>query len=227
MNDFAKNILLWVVVAIVLMAVLNNFSQNQQAREEVPYSQFLEQVRNGDVQSVEFKDQGRTVLFEGADKRRGVTYLAYPDRGLHSDLNAKGVQCQADKPETGPSWIAIVLNLLPIILTVGIFSFFMRQLQSGGGGKGAMSFGRSKAKLQGENEVKVTFADVAGCDEAKDEVGELVEFLRDPGKFQKLGGRIPRGVLMVGSPGTGKTLLAKAIAGEAKVPFFSISGSDF
>src|SRR5690606_5470782 len=162
---------------------------NQQAREEVPYSQFLEQVRNGDVQSVEFKDQGRTVLFEGADKRRGVTSLAYPDRDLYNDLNAKGDQFQADKPETRPSGIAIVH-------IVGIFIFFMRQLQSGGGGKGAMSFGRSKAKLQGENEVKVTFADVAGCDEAKEEVGELVEFLRDPGKFQKLGGRIPRGVLM-------------------------------
>ena len=227
MNDFAKNILLWVVVAIVLMAVLNNFSQTQQARQEVPYSQFLEQVRNGDVQSVEFKDGGRTVQFEGPDKRRGVTYLAYPDRDLYNDLNAKGVEFQADKPETGPSWLAIIINLLPLVLIIGIFIFFMRQLQSGGGGKGAMSFGRSKAKLQGEDQVKVTFADVAGCDEAKEEVGELVEFLRDPGKFQKLGGRIPRGVLMVGSPGTGKTLLAKAIAGEAKVPFFSISGSDF
>ncbi|MGH8499736.1 MAG: ATP-dependent zinc metalloprotease FtsH, partial [Methylococcales bacterium] len=148
------------------------------------------------------------------------------DRELVNSLVKREIEIVQQKPSGGPSFWSIVLNLLPILFFVGIFIYFMRQMQGGGKG-GAMSFGRSRAKMQGEDQVKVTFEDVAGCDEAKEEVGELVEFLRDPGRFQKLGGRIPRGILMVGNPGTGKTLLARAIAGEAKVPFFSISGSDF
>src|SRR5690606_10721872 len=168
--------------------------------------------------AVEFVDGDRTVNFTRNDGRKGVTY-APSDPDLVNELLRNKVQITRERPETGPSFTMILLNLLPYIIFIGIFIFFMRQLQSGGAGRGAMSFGRSRAKLQGEDQIKVAFADVAGCDEAKEEVHELVEFLRDPGKFQKLGGRIPRGVLMVGSPGTGKTLLAKAIAGEAKVPF--------
>src|SRR5205085_1154578 len=159
------------------------------------------------------------------DGSKGVTFGPY-DKDLVNVLVRHKVEIVQAKPDTSPSLLAIVATFLPYVLFIGIFVYFIRQMQQGGS-RGAMTFGRSRAKLQGENEVKVTFADVAGCDEAKEEVAELVEFLRDPGKFQKLGGRIPRGILMVGSPGTGKTLLARAIAGEAKVPFFSISGSDF
>ena len=235
MNDLTKNLLLWVVVAVVLMVVFQSFSPKGASTAAIAggttYSDFLDQVDGGNVQRVEF----------GGDARGGVGEITYTlrngdsktinapfDRDLINDLRTKKVEIIQKEPPSGISLTAILFNFLPVLLIIGFWIFIMRQMQGGGGGaKGAMSFGKSRAKLQGEDQVKVTFADVAGCDEAKEEVGELVEFLRDPGKFQKLGGKIPRGVLMVGQPGTGKTLLAKAIAGEAKVPFFSISGSDF
>ncbi len=231
MNDLVKNLLVTLAVALVLMTVFQTFSQPKgSSPQEVTYSTFLGEVNADKVRKVEFTDSatgaGTTVLnFERADGSKGVSFGPY-DRDLVNELVRHKVEIVQAKPNNTPSLWAIIATFLPYVLFIGIFIYFIRQMQQGGS-RGAMTFGRSRAKLQGENEVKVTFADVAGCDEAKEEVGELVEFLRDPGKFQKLGGRIPRGVLMVGSPGTGKTLLARAIAGEAKVPFFSISGSDF
>ena len=231
MNDLVKNLLVTLAVALVLMTVFQTFSHSPgTSPQEVTYSSFLSEVDSDKVRKVEFTDAatggGTTVLnFERADGSKGVSFGPY-DRDLVNVLVRHKVEIVQAKPDNTPSLWAIVATFLPYVLFIGIFIYFIRQMQQGGS-RGAMTFGRSRAKLQGENEVKVTFADVAGCDEAKEEVGELVEFLRDPGKFQKLGGRIPRGVLMVGSPGTGKTLLARAIAGEAKVPFFSISGSDF
>jgi cell division protease FtsH len=231
MNDLVKNLLVTLAVALVLLTVFQTFSRPQAAAsQEVTYTTFLEEVRADKVGKVEFADAssagGTTVLsFERKDGSKGAAFGPY-DRELINDLVNHKVEIVQAKPDNRPSLWAIVATFLPYVLFIGIFIYFIRQMQQGGS-RGAMTFGRSRAKLQGENEVKVTFADVAGCDEAKEEVGELVEFLRDPGRFQKLGGRIPRGVLMVGSPGTGKTLLARAIAGEAKVPFFSISGSDF
>ena len=231
MNDLVKNLLVTLAVALVLMTVFQAFSPTAGTGngEEVTYSAFLSEVDGDKVRKVEFTDGstgGTTVLkFERGDGSKGVAYGPY-DRDLVNVLVRHKVEIVQAKPDNTPSLWAILATFLPYVLFIGIFIYFIRQMQQGGS-KGAMTFGRSRAKLQGENEVKVTFADVAGCDEAKEEVGELVEFLRDPGKFQKLGGRIPRGVLMVGAPGTGKTLLVRAIAGEAKVPFFSISGSDF
>ena len=231
MNDLVKNLLVTLAVALVLMTVFQTFSAPAAGTPtEVTYSTFLSEVDSDKVQKVEFTDAtpgtGTTVLsFERKDGSKGVSFGPY-DRDLVNVLVNHDVEIVQAKPDNTPSLWAIVATFLPYVLFIGIFIYFIRQMQQGGS-RGAMTFGKSRAKLQGENEVKVTFADVAGCDEAKEEVGELVEFLRDPGKFQKLGGRIPRGVLMVGSPGTGKTLLARAIAGEAKVPFFSISGSDF
>jgi cell division protease FtsH len=226
MNDLAKNLLLWVIIAVVLMAVFQSFSPRGAGSQALAYDEFISQVRNDSVAKVTIDEDRVTINGERRDGSKFTTYNP-GDKDLVNDLIQHDVAIEQAPPPSGPSLMYILINILPYILFIGIFIFFMRQLQSGGGGRGAMSFGRSRAKLQGENEVKITFADVAGVDEAKEEVGELVEFLRDPGKFQKLGGKIPRGVLMVGSPGTGKTLLAKAIAGEAKVPFFSISGSDF
>ncbi len=226
MNDLAKNLLLWVIIAVVLMAVFQSFSPRGAGAQALAYDEFIEQVRGDAVSKVTIEEDRVTINGERRDGSKFTTYNP-GDKDLVNDLIKHEVAIEQAPPPTGPSLLVVLLNILPYVLFIGIFIFFMRQLQSGGGGRGAMSFGRSRAKLQGENEVKITFADVAGVDEAKEEVGELVEFLRDPGKFQKLGGKIPRGVLMVGSPGTGKTLLAKAIAGEAKVPFFSISGSDF
>ena len=231
MNDLVKNLLVTLAVALVLMTVFQTFSAPAGGSPtEVTYSTFLGEVDSDKVKKVEFTDAtpgaGTTVLsFERKDGSKGVSFGPY-DRDLVNVLVNHDVEIVQAKPDNTPSLWAIVATFLPYVLFIGIFIYFIRQMQQGGS-RGAMTFGKSRAKLQGENEVKVTFADVAGCDEAKEEVGELVEFLRDPGKFQKLGGRIPRGVLMVGSPGTGKTLLARAIAGEAKVPFFSISGSDF
>ncbi len=223
MNNLFKNVAIWLVIALVLMTVFNQFNTRQTAQSQMDYSQFIESVRQGQVTKVTI--EGHVLRGVQADGRRFTTY-APSDPWLVSDLLKNGVQIEA-KPEEQPSMLmSIFVSWFPMLLLIGVWVFFMRQMQGGGKG-GAFSFGKSKARLLDQDSNTVTFADVAGCDEAKEEVGELVEFLRDPSRFQKLGGRIPRGVLMVGSPGTGKTLLAKSIAGEAKVPFFSISGSDF
>ncbi len=222
-----KNLLLWVVVAIVLMMVFQSFSPSLQAGSEtLTYDEFVRQVRSDRVKKVVIEDDGTTINGVRNDNSRFMTYTP-GDRELVNDLLNRNVEIVQSPPSSGRNiFLSLLLNLLPIALLIGVWLYFMRQMQQGGS-KGAMSFGRSRAKLLNEDQTKATFADVAGCDEAKEEVAELVEFLRDPGRFQKLGGKIPRGVLMVGPPGTGKTLLAKAIAGEARVPFFSISGSDF
>ncbi|HEU4813520.1 MAG TPA: ATP-dependent zinc metalloprotease FtsH [Xanthomonadaceae bacterium] len=228
MNDLAKNLMLWVIVAIVLMVVFQSFTPRTGATggSEVLYSEFMRDVRAERIDSVEIAGDEKTITFERSDGSTGTTIAPRRDERLMDDLLNHDVAIDQQPTDNGPSFWMLVLNFAPWLLFIGIWIYFMRQMQQGGG-KGAMSFGRSRAKLLNEDQTKVTFADVAGCDEAKEEVSELVEFLRDPGRFQKLGGKIPRGVLMVGPPGTGKTLLAKAIAGEAKVPFFSISGSDF
>jgi cell division protease FtsH len=226
MNDLAKNLMLWVVVAVVLMVVFQSFSPKMGGGQEVVYSAFVDDVANDRIRKVDFSDDEKTIKFEKKDGSSGTTIAPRRDERLVDDLIHHKVEIKQAPPASGVSLVYILINVLPWLLFIGIWIYFMRQMQQGGG-KGAMSFGRSRAKLLNEDQTKVTFSDVAGCDEAKEEVAELVEFLRDPGKFQKLGGKIPRGVLMVGPPGTGKTLLAKAIAGEAKVPFFSISGSDF
>jgi len=224
LNDIAKNAILWVVIAIILMSVFNNFGPRQLASQKMEYSQFIQEVNQQRVKRVLIR--GNVIDGVTTADERFTTY-APEDPGLMGDLLDSGVKVEALPPEE-PSLLAeIFISWFPMLLLIGVWIFFMRQMQGGGSGRGAMSFGKSRARLLGEDQVKVTFSDVAGVEEAKEEVGELVEFLRDPGKFQKLGGKIPRGVLMVGSPGTGKTLLAKAIAGEAKVPFFTISGSDF
>jgi cell division protease FtsH len=223
LNNLVKNIAIWLVIALVLMTVFNQFSTRQAAQKAIEYSQFIEEVKLGNVAKVTI--EGR--VLKGV-KRSGERFTTYSpsDPWLVSDLLKNGVIIEA-KPEEEPSFLMnIFVSWFPMLLLIGVWIFFMRQMQGGGRG-GAFSFGKSRARMLDESNNTITFADVAGCEEAKEEVAELVEFLRDPSKFQKLGGRIPRGVLMVGNPGTGKTLLAKAIAGEAKVPFFSISGSDF
>ncbi|MEN9423951.1 MAG: ATP-dependent zinc metalloprotease FtsH [Pseudomonadota bacterium] len=225
MNDLTKNLLIWAVIAFVLIAVFSKFSVPAQPTAALPYSDFLTNVHNGAVKEVDIK--GQKIIGVDSNNSRFVTYSPPNDAKLVDDLVSNKVKFQASPPEErGIIW-DIIISWVPFLLIIGLWIYIMRQMQGGGGGRGAMSFGKSRARMMTEDQVKVNFNDVAGCDEAKEEVGELVEFLRDPGKFQKLGGKIPRGVLMVGSPGTGKTLLAKAIAGEAKVPFFSISGSDF
>lgn len=226
MNDMAKNLILWVIIAAVLVTVMNNFSTpNESSR--LNYSEFIEQVQDGKVAQVTV--DGYTLTGRGVDGNVFETVRpAIQDNGLMKDLIDNNVVIIGKQPEQQSIWTQLLVASFPILVIIAVFMFFMRQMQGGAGGKGGpMSFGKSKARLLSEDQVKTTLADVAGCDEAKEEVGELVEFLRDPGKFQRLGGRIPRGVLMVGPPGTGKTLIAKAIAGEAKVPFFTISGSDF
>ncbi|MDX9741231.1 MAG: ATP-dependent zinc metalloprotease FtsH [Gammaproteobacteria bacterium] len=220
----AKNIILWVVIAIVLISVFNNFSPPQIASQQVSYSEFIQWVKRGDVREVVIDGRAIQGSTQGGEK---FTTYSPGDPGLVGDLLDNRVIIQARPQEQQSVLMQIFISWFPMLLLIGVWIFFMRQMQGGGGGRGAMSFGRSRARMLGEDQVKITFADVAGVEEAKEEVVELVEFLRDPSKFQKLGGKIPRGVLMVGSPGTGKTLLAKAIAGEAKVPFFTISGSDF
>jgi cell division protease FtsH len=226
MNDLVKNLMLWMVVAVVLMVVFQSFSPRTPANQDVVYSQFISDVQADRVKTVDISSDERTIQFERKDGTTGTTTAPRRDEKLVDDLINHKVEIKQAPPESGITFWSLLLNFLPVLLIIGFWFFMMRQMQQGGS-KGAMSFGRSRAKLLNEDQTKVTFADVAGCDEAKEEVSELVEFLRDPGRFQKLGGKIPRGVLMVGPPGTGKTLLAKAIAGEAKVPFFSISGSDF
>jgi len=227
LNDMAKNLILWMIIAGVLLTVFNNI--NQETREDrLIYSEFLEEVRLGRVEAVQLAGINITGTRQDQTVFRSVMPLIGDD-ALIDELLEYGVAVDATEPEQQSIWTQLLVASFPILIIIALFFFFMRQMQGGGaGGKGGpMSFGKSKAKLLGEDQIKVTFADVAGVDEAKEDVHELVEFLREPDKFQRLGGRIPRGVLMVGQPGTGKTLLAKAIAGEAKVPFFSISGSDF
>jgi len=225
-NDLFKNILLWVVIAVVLMSVFNNFGQQSTQRQEVPYNEFISDVKGGEVSQVLIDGRRIEGQFQGGE--RFVTFSPESDNtALVGDLLENSVTIKAAPPESTSILTQIFISWFPFLLLIGVWIFFMRQMQGGGAGRGAMSFGKNKARLMGEDQVKVTFNDVAGVDEAKEEVVELVDFLKDPGKFQRLGGTIPRGVLMVGPPGTGKTLLAKAIAGEAKVPFFTISGSDF
>ena len=226
MNDMVKNLILWGVIAVILLSVFSNFSQQSARSSQIIYSDFIDQVKQGMIDEVTIS--GREISGKTRSNQPFKTYSPETSNtALIGDLLENKVSIQAKPPEQPSLLMNIFISWFPFLLLIGIYIFFMRQMQGGGGGRGAMSFGKSKARMLGEDQIKTTFADVAGVEEAKDEVAELVEFLRDPGKFQKLGGQIPRGVLMVGSPGTGKTLLAKAIAGEAKVPFFTISGSDF
>ena len=226
MNDMAKNLILWLIIAAVLVTVMNNFSSPNEP-QTLNYSDFIQQVKDGKVERVAV--DGYVITGKRSDGDTFKTIRpAIQDNGLIGDLVDNHVTVEGKLPEQQSIWTQLLVASFPILVIIAVFMFMMRQMQGGAGGKGGpMSFGKSKARLLSEDQVKTTLADVAGCDEAKEEVGELVEFLRDPGKFQRLGGRIPRGVLMVGPPGTGKTLIAKAIAGEAKVPFFTISGSDF
>ena len=222
-NNLFKNLVIWLVIGLVLMTVFNQFSNRQATQAPMEYSQFIDDVKNGRISKALI--EGRIIKATTTDGKR-VTVYSPGDIWMVSDLLKYGVKIEA-KPEEEPSLLMnIFVSWFPMLLLIGVWIFFMRQMQGGGRG-GAFSFGKSRARMLDESNNTVTFADVAGCEEAKEEVSELVDFLRDPSKFQKLGGRIPKGVLMVGNPGTGKTLLARAIAGEAKVPFFSISGSDF
>ncbi|MFZ2314631.1 MAG: ATP-dependent zinc metalloprotease FtsH [Gammaproteobacteria bacterium] len=224
MNDAIKTILLWMVIGIILISVFNNFGPRRETEEHISYTALVNDIKQGNVRSVTITDQNLTGTFQ--NNKTFATYLPMrQDSGLLQDMLAKGVVVKGKQPDQ-PGILMHLLNLLPWIVLFGIWIYVLRQ-QAGGGKGGAFSFGRSRARLLNADQVKITFADVAGCEEAKEEVKELVDFLKDPGKFQRLGGKIPRGVLLVGPPGTGKTLLARAVAGEAKVPFFTISGSDF
>ena len=226
MSDLIKNLVIWTVIAVVLMSLFSGINGRNSASEEYNYTDFMQQVQTGQVSEVTIS--GREI--QGSLKS-GQTFMTYSpetdNSALVGELLNSKVKISSKAPEKQSFLAQIFIHWFPFLLLIGVWIFFMRQMQGGGGGRGAMSFGKSKAKMQTEDQVKVTFSDVAGVEEAKEEVKELVDFLRDPAKFQNLGGQIPRGVLMVGSPGTGKTLLARAIAGEAKVPFFTISGSDF
>jgi len=225
-NELAKNVILWVVIAIVLLSVFNNFATSPRVTQTIQYSEFLDYVQSGMVDNVSF--DGREIagnLNSGGEFR---TFSPETDNtaviGLLAD---SGVNFSGTEPQGQSIFVSLLINAFPVLLLIGVWIYFMRQMQGGGGGRGAMSFGKSRARLLGEDQVNVTFADVAGVEEAKEELVEIVEFLMDPAKFQRLGGKIPKGVLLVGSPGTGKTLLARSVAGEAKVPFYTISGSDF
>jgi cell division protease FtsH len=227
LNDLAKNVILWVVIAVVLLSVFQSFSTNNQRVSTVPYSAFLGFVEDGSVEEVVIDTESRSIR----GRRNGEAFVTYnpetDNTALIGTLDRNNVVIEASAPKQQSFLLQLFISSFPILLLIAVWVYFMRQMQGGGGGRGAMSFGKSRARLLGEDQVSVTFADVAGIEEAKEEVVEIVDFLKDPGKFQRLGGKIPKGVLMVGSPGTGKTLLARAIAGEAKVPFFTISGSDF
>ena len=226
MNDLAKNVILWIVIAVVLLTVFQSFGPNNQRVAPIPYSTFLTQVESGAIEEVTFEREA----IRGR-RSNGEPFLTYnpetDNTALIGTLQQHGVVIKASPPEQQSFLLQLFISSFPILLLIGVWVYFMRQMQGAGGGRGAMSFGKSRARLLGEDQVHVTFADVAGVEEAKEEVVEIVDFLKDPAKFQRLGGKIPKGVLMVGPPGTGKTLLARAIAGEAKVPFFTISGSDF
>ena len=227
MNNLFKNAMVWIVLGIIMLTFFQSFSPNAIRQETIDYSTFLELVRTGSISEVVFEND----LIK-AKKLNGENFLTYnpetDNTALIGELNKSGVRISATPPKSQNLFISLLINSFPVILLIAVWIYFMRQMQGGvGGGKGAMSFGKSKARLLGEDQINVTFSDVAGIEESKEEVVEIVEFLKDPNKFQKLGGKMPKGVLMVGSPGTGKTLLARAIAGEAKVPFFTISGSDF
>lgn len=220
-----KNLVLWLIIAVILISVFSNFGPRHAHVDKIPYSEFYEQIERGNVKTVVIDERSRIIRGITRGEKNFSTNMI-PDEYLMGDLLKNKVEVNIKAPEQQSLLMSIFISWFPIILFIGVWLYFMRQMQ-GGGGRGAMTFGKSRARLLGEDQVKVTFADVAGVDEAKEEVQELVEFLKDPDKFQRLGGRIPKGVLMVGQPGTGKTLLAKAIAGEAKAPFFTISGSDF
>ena len=222
-NDMIKNLILWTVIGVILMSVFQSFNSDSEARSGVDYTTFVTDVGNSQITEARFDDNQITVTKSNGDKYQTVMPIYDPQ--ILDDLIKKNVKVSGTLPEKRGLFAQILISWFPMLLLIGVWIFFMRQMQ-GGGGK-AMSFGKSRARMRNEEQNTTRFSDVAGCDEAKEEVGEVVDFLRDPGKFQKLGGKIPKGILMVGPPGTGKTLLAKAIAGEAKVPFFTISGSDF
>jgi cell division protease FtsH len=225
LNSFTKNLLIWATISLVMVVLFNLFSQSPAPQLKLSYSDFVTRVKDGEVVSV--KIQGQKITGVMAGDKKFITY-APEDPNLVPSLVSGKIQVTAEPPEDSPWYMTLLVSWFPMLLLIGVWIFFMRQMQGGGaGGKGAMSFGRSKARLISEDTQKVTFEDVAGVDEAKEELSEIVDFLREPKKFTRLGGRIPKGVLLVGPPGTGKTLLARAVAGEAGVPFFSISGSDF